>query len=348
MSVISNIWSTAWPIAAAILAFLVMIAIHEFGHFIAAKLTGVRVNEYSIGFGPAIFKKQGKETLYAVRILPFGGYCAMEGEDETSSDPRAFCNARAWKRFIIIVAGAFFNLLLGFIIVMITLIPQKMYASNIVAQFDENAVSCNYGLKVNDEILEIDGRKIYTYYDLSYAFTNKDGGKINILVERDGKEVELKDVRFATKTDKDITYLTLDFKVYGYKNSFGNFIKQSFKTTLSFGAVVWRSLIDLICGRYGISAVSGPVGVTAAMSTAAKFGIMNFLPIIALITINLGIFNMLPVPALDGSRALFILIEIIFRKPVPAKYEKVIHAVGLAALLLFAALISIKDIVSLF
>lgn len=140
---------------------------------------------------------------------------------------------------------------------MITLIPQKMYASNIVAQFDENAVSCNYGLKVKDEILEIDGRKIYTYYDLSYAFTNKDGGKIDILVNRDGKEVELKGVRFATQTDNDITYLTLDFKVYGYKNSFGNFIKQSFKTTLSFGAVVWRSLIDLICGRYGISAISG-------------------------------------------------------------------------------------------
>ncbi len=332
----------------AILAFLIMIAIHEFGHFLLAKLTKVRVNEYAIGFGPAIFKKQKGETLYALRLLPFGGYCSMEGEDSESDDPRAYCNAKAWKRLLIILAGAVFNLVLGLIIIMIVLAPQDMFASTTVAEFYEGSVSSEYGLQENDKILEVDGRRIFSTMDLSYAFSNVDDGKIDILVKRDGEKVQLNDVKFATEEAEGITYLQLDFKVYGIKNNFWNFIKESFKTSFSYGVMVWRSLIDLLTGKFGISAVSGPVGVTAAMSSAAKYGIMNFLPIIALITINLGIFNLLPVPALDGSRAWFIIIEMIRRKPIPAKYESVIHGVGLAAMLVFAVLISIKDIIGLF
>lgn len=336
-----------WPYAVAILVFLLLIIIHEFGHFIAAKLLGVRVNEFAVGFGPKLFSHQGKETKYSVNLIPFGGYCAMEGEDESSEDEKAFCNKKAWKRFLIVVMGATFNLLLGLIIVAITLAPAKAFTTTTVAQFNENAVSEQTGLMVDDRILEVDGRKIFATYDLSYAFTNVKDGKIDITVERNGEKKLLKDVTFKTAEEQDITFLTVDFKVYGEKKTVGSYIKQTFKMSISYCAVVWRSLIDMIGGKFGISAVSGPVGVTVAIADAAKMNLMNVLPIMALITINLGLFNLLPIPALDGGRLLFILIEMIIRKPVPQKYESVIHTVGFVVLIAFMILVAAKDILSL-
>ncbi len=324
--------------------FLVLIIIHEFGHFIAAKLSGVRVNEFAVGFGPKLFSFKGKETKYAVNLIPLGGYCAMEGEDEESSDGRAFCNKPPYKRFLIVVMGAVFNLILGFIIVAIILAPNERFASTTIAEFGENAVSQQSGLQVDDKIVKVDGRKIFSTYDLSYAFTNIDDGKVDITVLRDGKEKLLKDVEFKTVTENDISFLTVDFKVYGIEKNFVSYIKQTFNTSVSYCAVIWRSLIDMLVGKYGISAVSGPVGVTVAIGNAAKQSLTNVLPLMAIITINLGIFNLLPIPALDGGRLVFILIEMIFRKPVPQKYESVVHAVGMALLLTFMAFIVIKDV----
>lgn len=328
----------------AVLLFLILIIIHEFGHFIAAKLMGVRVNEFAVGFGPKLFSKKWGETNYAFNLIPLGGYCAMEGEDEESSDSRAFCNKKPWRRFVIVVMGATFNLLLGLIIVAIILIPGDLFATTTVAEFDKGAVSQASGLMVNDRILEVDGRKIYTTYDLSYAFTNIDDGKIDMTVLRDGNEVALKDVTFKTEKAEGISYLSLDFKFYGVKKTFGNYIGQTVKTSISYCAVIWRSLVDLIGGKYGISAISGPVGVTVAIADAAKMSLMNLLPIMALITINLGLFNLLPIPALDGGRLLFILIEMIFRKPVPQKYESIVHAVGFVLLIGFMLIVAAKDI----
>lgn len=333
-----------WPYLVAILLFLILIVIHEFGHFIAAKLMGVRVNEFAVGFGPKLFSKKWGETNYAFNLIPLGGYCAMEGEDEESNDDRAFCNKKAWRRFVIVVMGAAFNLLLGLIIVAIILAPQEMFTSTVIAEFDENALSQTSGLMVDDEIIEVDGRKIFTTYDLSYSFTNIDDGKIDITVLRDGKKVVLKDVTFETQKAEGISYLTVDFKVYGIEKTFINYVKQTVDTAISYCAVIWRSLIDLIGGKYGISAVSGPVGVTVAIADAAKVSLMNILPIMALITINLGIFNLLPVPALDGGRLLFILIEMIARRPVPQKYESIIHAVGFVLLIGFMLVVAAKDI----
>ncbi|MBQ2286384.1 MAG: site-2 protease family protein [Clostridia bacterium] len=347
MSAFLNIWGNIWPYLVAIALFLVLIIIHEFGHFIAAKLLGVRVNEFAVGFGPKLFSKQGKETKYSVNLVPLGGYCAMEGEDEASGDSRAFCNKKPWKRFIIVMMGATFNLILGLIIVAITLAPQKAFNSTVVAEFKENAVSEQSGLRVNDKITEVDGRKIFSTYDLSYAFTNVKNGEIDMVVKRDGKKVELNGVKFDSATENGINYLTVDFYVYGIKKNVGSYLKQTVSTSISYCAVVWRSLIDLIGGKYGISAVSGPVGVTAAIGSAAKANLADMLPIMALITINLGIFNLLPIPALDGGRLLFILIEMIFRKPVPQKYEAIVHAVGFAILIGFMILITAKDIWSL-
>lgn len=339
-----NIWNNVWPYIVAVLLFLVLIIIHEFGHFIAAKLMGVRVNEFAVGFGPKLFSKQWGETKYAFNLIPLGGYCAMEGEDESSSDSRAFCNKAAWRRFIIVVMGAVFNLILGLIIVAIILAPSKAFTSTVIAEFSENAVSQQSGLMVDDKILEVDGRKIFTTYDLSYAFTNVEDGKIDMTVLRGGKETELKNVTFATEKDNGISYLTVDFKVYGIKKNVGSYIKQTVDTAISYCAVIWRSLLDMLGGKYGLSAVSGPVGVTVAIGNAAKQSLQSLLPIMALITINLGIFNLLPIPALDGGRLLFILIEMIFRRPVPQKYEAVVHTAGFVLLIGFMILIAAKDI----
>ena len=341
---ILNIWNNIWPYLIAILLFVVLIVIHEFGHFIAAKLLGVRVNEFAVGFGPKLFSHQGKETKYSVNLIPFGGYCAMEGEDEESSDGRAFCNKKPWRRFLIVAMGAIFNLLLGLIIIAIILAPSKAFTSTVIAEFEDGAKSKATGLAVDDKILEVDGRKIYSTYDLSYAFTNVTDGKIDITVLRDGEKKLLKNVTFQTETENDMSYLTVDFKVYGIKKTVGSYIKQTVSTAISYCAVVWRSLIDLLGGKYGISAVSGPVGVTVAIGSVAKQSLTALLPIMALITINLGLFNLLPVPALDGGRLLFILIEMIIRRPVPQKYESMIHTVGFVVLIAFMVLVAAKDI----
>ena len=347
ISAFLNVWNNVWPYLVAIALFLVLIIIHEFGHFIAAKLLGVKVNEFAVGFGPKLFSKQGKETKYSVNLIPLGGYCAMEGEDEDSGDNRAFCNKKPWRRFIIIAMGAIFNLILGLVIVAITLAPQEAFNSTVVAEFKENAVSSESGLMVNDKITEVEGRKIFSTSDLSYAFTNLTDGKIDMPVIRVANRVELKDVAYNSSEEDGISYLEVDFYVYGIKKTVGSYIEQTFATAASYCAVVWRSLIDIIGGKYGISAVSGPVGVTAAIGSAAKVSLANLLPIMAIITINLGLFNLLPIPALDGGRLLFILIEMIFRKPVPQKYEAAVHAAGFAVLIAFMLFITAKDIWSL-
>ena len=347
ISAILSFLNTVWPYLVAVLMFITLILIHEFGHFITAKLFKIKVNEFAIGFGPKLFKKQGKETLYSINLIPFGGYCAMEGEDEQSSEPRAFCNAKAWKRFIVVAAGAVFNLLLGLIIVCIIICSSSLVGTTTVAQFDENAVSVNSGLSVGDKITSIDGRRVYTTQDIAYAFTAVDDGKIDIEVKRDGEKILLKDVTFLTETEDDINYISLDFKFLGKKKTFINVLSSSVKTTFSYCRIVWFSLIDLISGKFGISAVSGPVGVTATIGQAAKMGLMNILPIMALITVNLGVFNLLPIPALDGGRLVFILLEMIIGKPIAKKYEGIIHTVGLMLLLLIMVLITFKDIWSL-
>lgn len=347
ISVIADIWGNVWPYLVAILCFVVLIVIHEFGHFIAAKLLGVRVNEFAVGFGPKLFSKQWGETKYSLCLIPFGGYCAMEGEDEDSEDGRAFCNKSAWRRFLIVAMGAIFNLLLGLIIVAIILAPTEKFSTTKIAQFHEGALSAEHGLEVDDEIIEVEGRRIFTTYDLSYAFTNVKNGNVDMTVKRDGEKIKLSDVAFKTQEAEGISYLTVDFYVYGREKTVGSYIGETVKTAVSYCAVIWRSLVDLITGKYGISAMSGPVGVTVAIGSAAKRSIMDLLPIMALITINLGIFNLLPLPALDGGRIMFILFEMIFRKPVPQKYEAAVHAVGFALLIALMLLITAKDIFSL-
>ena len=340
-----------WPYLLAILMFLLLIIIHEFGHFIAAKLCRVKVNEFAVGFGPKLFKKQVGETLYSVNLIPLGGYCAMEGEEEASEDSRAYCKKGPFKRLIIVAAGAIFNLVLGLIIVGVTLIPTSsdtLYGTTAVARFEESAVSDDSGLREGDEIIRVNGRRVYTPRDLSYTFTNVKDGKVDLVVRRDGQKVELPGVQFETEEIDGISVIKFDFWLIGEKPTFGRFLINTVKTTFSYARIVWFSLIDLITGKYGISAMSGPVGITATVGEAARQSILNLLPIMALITVNLGVFNLLPLPALDGGRILFILIELIAGKPVPQKYEGWVHAVGFILLLGLMLIITAKDIITLF
>jgi regulator of sigma E protease len=238
-------------------------------------------------------------------------------------------------------------LLLGFIIVSIILAPVEVFATTTVAKFDENAISQQSGLMVNDTILEVDGRRIFDTHDLSYAFTNVKDGKVDLTVKRNGEKVQLNDVKFKSETIEDIDFLTVDFIVYGEEKTFGSYLKYTIKRSVSYTAVIWRSFIDLLSGKYGISAVSGPVGLTVAIADVAKQNLANLLPLMAIISINLGLFNLFPIPALDGGRLMFILYEMIFRKPVPQKFESVVHTVGFILLFGFMLLIVAKDILSL-
>lgn len=342
-------WSTVWPYLVAALVFLLLIVIHEFGHFIVAKLMGVRVNAFAVGFGPKLLHKTWGETEYSLNLVPFGGYCEMEGEEEESADERAFCRKPAWRRFLIVAAGACFNLLFGLLLIAVSLAPSDVFPSTTVSKFEENASSAQHGLQVGDRIVGVNGRRVFSTYDLRYAFTVGIGdGTVELEVVRDGKKQTLPDVAFRTETVEGMQTVQVDFFVQPVRKTFGSYLRQTGLTAVSYARMVWLSLVDLVCGRFGISAMSGPVGVTAAIGSVARNSLLDLLLTAALISINLGIFNLLPIPALDGGRLFFLLIELVFRRRVPPNRERLVHAVGLILLLAFMAVITVKDVWSLF
>ncbi len=350
----ATVWNKVWPILVAILFFGLIIAIHELGHFLSAKLFGVKVNEFSLGMGPAIFKKQKGETKYSLRCLPIGGYVSMEGEDDSSEDERAFCNKKPWKKFIIVAAGAIMNLILGFLFVVILTSMDDLIGTTQIHSFYENATSAQYGLQVGDEIKEINGMHIFSSRDISYAMLRDDDGIYDMVVKRDGEKVKLEDVHFDRKTDENgNSTIIYDFIIVGVEKTPLNVITTAAKDTVSIARLVWLTLFDLVTGHYGINDLSGPVGTVSiiadvtseAASSGAGFDTIVY--IMALISINVGVFNLLPIPALDGGRLFFILIEMIRRKPVPAKYEGYVHAAGMALLILLMVVITFNDIKNL-
>lgn len=352
-----EIWNKIWPILTAILIFGFIIFIHEFGHFIFAKLFKIKVNQFAIGFGPAIFKFRRGETLYALRVLPLGGYCAMEGEDGRSEDERAFTKAKVSQRIIVCAAGAVFNIILGFLIMLtIVAIQSDSLASTTVSKFTDKAVSCNNGgLQIGDTITKIGGRRIFSSDDLNYMLSISDDGVVEMEVERNGGSVELPHVQFELEEYEGHIFIKRDFYVKPIDTGFFGVIKEAGGRTLSMARYIWMSLCDLISGKYGLSDVSGPVGITNIMSKAVSSvttdgisGFIYLMRILALITINLGVFNLLPIPALDGSRILFLIIEGIRRKPIPPEKEGIVHAVGMAVLMVFMIIIVFKDVWSLF
>ena len=446
-----------------VLLFEFIIFAHEFGHFITAKKSGVQVNEFALGMGPKLFGFKKGETQYSLRLFPVGGYCAMEGEDQESDNPRAFTNAKVWKRMIIIVAGAFMNFVVGILLMFIVLVQQPYFESTIISSFSPNAFTASSGLQTGDKIVGINGYSIWNTKDLQFAIqtlqcsdvdpdslavykedcanlpvktfielvnneekyygkklTDEEYNELyNILdenaaaiqaaaakeeaydaakksidalyafkdlakteeytypeiekrderirytadveVERDGEKITLEGVQFYTeyKTEEAAkekntkeTVVRYDFSVEPIEKNFGTVIGQTFSQTASLAKTVWQSLIMLVQGRFSFTDLSGPVGITRAVSMVASEGLkINFMSavnniifIMALITVNLGVVNLLPFPALDGGRFVMLLIEAIIRRPLPRKFEYIVNGVGLALLLLFIAVISVKDI----
>ncbi len=429
-----------------VLFFELIIFSHEFGHFITAKLSGVKVNEFALGMGPKLFGFKKGETQYTFRLLPIGGYCAMEGEDEDSEEPRAFNNAKIWKRMIIIIAGAVMNILLGFVMMFAYTVQADSYVSTTIDGFYSLANTASSGLKSDDEFVEINGYSIWNSRDLQFAISTLpcievDGNSLDIYrqdcekaalnvcnnlnieekandeqnnklaeiysngrqqisksktkeeaydalektckdayavfgiedyklpkiseqdtrqqyvadvkVKRDGEVIEIKDVQFYTIDNGDEKpTVSIDFALKPIEKTPASVITQTFTETCSMAKTVWTSLVWLVQGRFSFNDLSGPVGIATVVTNVASQGLQtgfgdavnNILFVMILITVNLGIVNMLPFPALDGGRFLFLLIEGIFKKPIPRKAEQIVNTVGIVLLMAFMLIISLKDI----
>ncbi len=436
-----------------VLLFEFIIFAHEFGHFICAKRSGVQVNEFALGMGPKIFSFKKGETRYSLRLFPIGGFCSMEGEDETSDNPRAFTNAKVWKRMIIIVAGAVMNIIVGFVFMLIVTLNQSQFISTTVSDFTAESYTANSGLEVGDKIVGVGGYsvansrdlllgiqllpceevdpesltvykqdccvdaknyliemrdkklidedttlRLYSevltpeakrinaaqskdeaysllkgvidrYYssarvekpaDFSYPVIEVRDKRLRYLgdvdVIREGEKQTLEDVQFFTYlADEDKTAVGVDFYLIPKDKNFFTVMEETFTGTVSLAKSVWKSFELLIQGRFSLSDMSGPVGITKAVSDVASKGletgfgdaVLNIVFIMALITVNLGIVNMFPFPALDGGRFVFLIIEAVFRKPIPRKVEYIVNGIGLALLVLLIIVITGNDIFKL-
>lgn len=339
-----DILQTVYTVVIALLVFGFLILIHEFGHFIAAKKCGVRVNEFSIGMGPLVWSTQRGETQYSLRALPVGGYVSMEGEAESSGDSRAFCNQSPLRRFIIMVAGAAMNILLGYLLMLTLTMMSNGIATPVIHSFDADAVTSQF-LQPGDRILRLDGNRIRTANDITFYMMRDADGIMDVQVLRDGQTVDIPQARFKTTENEGVTFIQTDFIVVGQPKTLFNVPVYAADWTLSVGKQVWFSLWDLIFSdRYGVEQVSGPVGTATAIGTASTMGLESFLMMLAIITLNLGVFNLLPLPALDGGRIFLVLIEVIRRKPIDPKVEGYINTAGFVALMGLMLFVTFNDI----
>ena len=355
----------------AIFLFGVLIAIHEFGHFFTAKLLGVKVNEFAIGMGPAIWQSRketgepweaGEKTLYSLRLFPIGGYCAMEGEDADTGDPRAFSRQKSWKKIIILCAGSFMNFLLGLVITVALFLGITHTRVPVVTQFaDGFQHQGEDGLMAGDRILSVDGHGIWLYADVQNYLARNDGQGVDLVVERDGQRIVLKDFPMGR-----YDYEFGNGKYHGFGLIFGQVeelsiparISQGAAQTFDFVRVVWMSLGDLVTGRVAVSELSGVIGVVdvvsevGAQSEDVISGIQNVLYFMALIAVNLAVMNMLPIPALDGGRIFFVLLNVVIyavsRRRIPEKYEGYVHAGAFVLLLALMAVVALHDVLNIF
>ena len=380
MSIIVTVLLNIVRILAAVLVFGLIVVIHEWGHFIVAKLCGIQVNEFAIGMGPKLFGWGKKETRYSVRLLPIGGYCAMEGEDAagggsvktatptvTEDNPRAFYRKKVWQRMLVTVAGATMNLLLGFVLLLVYFgvctMPSSdgntYFAGTTVSWQQENATSFEGGLRPGDTILSIDGKRVFTIFDIQSLLQDSDDATFEMRVRRTVNEQEqtvtLPAVSFERQYNEESGryFLLYDFKVNAIPKTIGSTVTQAIKTEGSVAVMVWRSLGGLLTGRYGLNELSGPVGtvdiigdtVADAMNeTHWQAGLGSVLMLVVLLTVNVGMFNLLPLPALDGSRFWFLAWEGITRKPIPQKYEAIVHAIGFVLLLALIVVVTFSDV----
>ena len=346
----------------AILMFSFLIFIHEFGHFTAAKLSGVQVNEFSIFMGPAIWKKQIGETLYCLRCIPIGGYCAMEGEDGDSDNPRAFGAAKWWKRLIILVAGAAMNFISGVVLLAIFFAPNEQFVMPVISQAEPGcSVVSETGLQVGDTILELDGEKIYVASDFNMLLTLKPAETHDLLVKRNGEKILIEDLpmeRHEFPNPDGTTGLRFGFNFSVAEATFGETMKDVWNTAVDTVRMVRLSLQMLFTGQAGLKDVGGPVAIVQQMTQVAEssgsfyYAVMNLVYFGAFIAINLAVMNLLPIPALDGGRVVCLLVttavEAITKKKIDPKYEGWLNGAGMVLLLGLMGVVMFKDIIFLF
>lgn len=331
----------------AVVLFLLLIVFHEFGHFIVAKKSGIKVNEFAVGMGPLVYSKEKGETTYSFRAIPIGGYCAMEGEDDESSDPRSFDNAPAYKRFLTILAGPVANLIIAVLVFTIVGVIGGVVTTE-VSDFIEDSPAKAAGIEKGDEILKINDQVIDDFNDISKVvndfYKDKDFDKeITVLAKRNGKDL---DFAFKPKVDGENTYIGIipARRTPGFFEAIG----LGFKETGRNVKMIFTILGRLFTGKLAFGALSGPVGVLKELGNQAQNGLANLLYFLAYISVNLAVFNLLPIPALDGSKLLTSGIEIITGKKINKKLEEKITMVGFFILLGLILVVSIKDIVNLF
>ncbi len=351
---------------ASLLVFGAVIAIHEFGHFAAAKLSGIQVNEFSIGMGPALFKKIIGGTQYTLRLLPVGGYVAMEGEGSPESeqaekdraaqdaarpgdgaDPAPaeeeagadayenpvppelrtgipFPEAAIWKRAVVMAAGPLMNFVLGVAVLAGLLgLGGDPIASKTIYSIEEGALCGQTGLQAGDEVVAVNGRRCFVANDILYELARTRDAQADFTVRRNGALVELPGVQFDTYQDENgSTRMNVGFVVYSVRKTPLNVLREAFNSELYYGRLIFTSLVDLLRGRESINNLSGPVGIVSAISQAASYGLTDVLELLVLITVNLGVFNLLPVPALDGGRLVFLAVEAVIRRPVSQRLQE--------------------------
>ena len=344
---------------ATVLLFGFLIFIHEFGHYLTARLFKVTVKEFALGMGPKILSKRSKKTdiVYSLRALPIGGFVSMEGEDEESPDPNAFHCKAVWKRMIITGAGAFMNLLFGLFLCFVFVLTSVSVGAPRVASFRENASSSKW-LKSGDVILKVDGVSVFTAEEAYYEILRRGIEPIDIVVKREGKKETLKDVEFGTVTEDGVAFGKQDFWFEAEEKAPLAVLRHTASQMRLSVKMVYESLFDLVSGRYGFEQVSGPVGTAGAIGDVLKEDLAadpdkgqnnnGLLYLAMIITVNLGLMNLLPIPALDGGRLFFQTVELIFRRPIPTKYEGYIHGAGIVILMGFMLLITFKDVFGLF
>ena len=331
-------------IISSIIIFLLVILIHEFGHFIVAKMNGVSVLEFSIGMGPKLFQKESNGTLYSLRLLPVGGYCQLEGEDEENDSPNSLNNQSPFVRLKVILAGAIMNFILAFILLILLMSVSRV--STEVSGVLENSPAYSSGIQAGDKIVSINGQMLEDGEQVLERI-KKSKGDLDIVLLRNEKS---KNIKVTPRLENNNRKIGVNFQEeYNIKNF--NIIKgleKGIATFLNLTGMLYKFLGMLITGKLGLGGVSGPVGVVKEIGNAAKTGVANLIFLLAYININLGVFNLLPIPALDGGRAIFILIEMIFGKKISQEKEGYIHMVGLILLLGLIAIVTIKDVIKLF
>lgn len=345
------------------LVFGFLIFIHEFGHYIFARIFHVTITDFSIGMGPHLLSYTSKKTniKYSLSMLPIGGYVAMAGEtvaeegtpeyDAWRSDPNTFDKKPAWQRFIITAAGAAVNVLAGFLAVMVISFFIDIGGTTVTKTYTSAELGTDvstYGvLEVGDKIVSVDGKRVGILDELSYEIMRRGIEPVDVEVIRGGERIVLKDVVFPSVSESGQLFGARDFLVNKEKKTFGTVMRYSWSKSCLIVRMCWESIIDLVTGRYTFAAVSGPVGISAAIGEAASAGPINLLYIVALISINLGIMNLIPFPALDGGRLITVTFEMITKKKIPPRVEGMINFIGLALLLGLSAVILVKDVIQL-